>query len=31
MDEYNERNYRGHEDDDEMMTSRYGYRRYRRM
>ena len=26
-----ERNYRGHEDDDEMMNSRYGYRRYRRM
>lgn len=28
MDEYHERNYRGHEDDD-MMDSRYGYRRYR--
>ena len=27
-----ERNYRGHEDDeDEMMHNRYGYRRYRRM
>ena len=31
MDEYNERSYRGHEDDDEMMNTRYGYRRYRRM
>ena len=31
MDEYNERNYHGHEDDDEMMNSRYSYRRYRRM
>ena len=31
MDEYNERNYRGHEDDDEMMSTRYGYRKYRRM
>ena len=31
MDEYDERNYRGREDDDEMMSSRYGYRRYRRM
>ena len=31
MDEYNERNYHGREDDDEMMNSRYGYRRYRRM
>ena len=31
MDEYNERSYRGHEDDEEMMNNRYGYRRYRRM
>jgi hypothetical protein len=31
MDEYNERSYRGHEDDDEMMNTPYGYRRYRRM
>jgi len=31
MNEYDERSYRGHEDDDEMMSSRYGYRRYRRM
>ena len=31
MNEYDERSYRGHEDDDEMMGSRYGYRRYRRM
>lgn len=31
MDEYNERNYRSHEDDEEMMNNRYGYRRYRRM
>ena len=26
-----ERRYRGHEDEDDEMTSRYGYRRYRRM
>lgn len=31
MDDYNERSYRGHEDDEETMNSRYGYRRYRRM
>jgi hypothetical protein len=31
MNEYDERSYRGYEDDDEMMNSRYGYRRYRRM
>ena len=28
MDEYSERSYRGHED-EEMMDGRYGYRRYR--
>jgi len=26
-----EKSYRGHEDDEEMMNNRYGYRRYRRM
>jgi hypothetical protein len=26
-----EKSYRGHEDDEETMNSRYGYRRYRRM
>ena len=31
MNEYDERSYRGHEDDEEMMNNRYGYRRYRRM
>jgi hypothetical protein len=31
MDEYEERNYRGHEDEEEMPRGRYGYRRYRRM
>jgi len=30
-DEYDERSYRGHEDDEEMMNNRYGYRKYRRM
>ena len=31
MDEYEERSYRGHEDEEEMPRGRYGYRRYRRM
>ena len=32
MDEdYSERSYRGHEEEDEMPRGRYGYRRYRRM
>lgn len=29
--EYDERNYRHDDEDDEEMTNRYGYRRYRRM
>jgi hypothetical protein len=31
MDEYEERNYRDHEEEEEMPRGRYGYRRYRRM
>lgn len=29
MDEYDERSYRGHEDEEDIHGGRYGYRRYR--